>query len=614
MCGIAGFLSFDKHFSKTDLENSTNKLTHRGPDASGFYFDDIIGLGHRRLSIIDLSDSANQPMTSHCGRYIIVFNGEIYNFKELLTGLKTKLKTHSDTEVLLQSFIEWGPDFVQKLNGMFAFAIYDKEDQKLFVYRDRMGIKPLYFYQNENDFVFASELKALKQIPSLNKGEINKKAISNFLYQGYIPAPLSIYENIQKFPSGAYAVVSKNQFELKSYWKIEEQVEKKVLSNFNEAKNELRKLLLSAVEYRMVSDVPLGTFLSGGIDSSLVTAIAQKLSDKPINTFSIGFKEGKFNEADYAAKVAGHLGTNHHESILSYQDVLDHFETLFTSYDEPFSDSSAFPTMLVSEFARKHVKVILSGDGGDESYLGYGSYEWGKRLSHPISKVFKNQIRGVLKKGNSRFKRAAGLFDYQSEKRIKSHIFSQEQYLFSEKEIERILNAEYKQDVSIDENIIALNRKLSIQEQQALFDMKYYLQDDLLVKVDRASMLHSLEVRVPLIDHRLVKFALNIDENLRKQKGITKYLLKEVLYELVPKELFDRPKWGFSIPLIEWLQKDWRFLIEDLLNKNAVQEVGLFNYDIVNQYVKRFLNGEYYLYNRIWLMILLQKFLKTNSK
>lgn len=611
MCGIAGFLSFKKQFSKEDLENITNVLAHRGPNASGFYFNNNVGLGHRRLSIIDLSEAANQPMFSKCGNYIIVFNGEIYNYKEIATELKIDTQTTSDTEVLIEAFAKKGPSFVKMLNGMFAFAIYDIQKELLYLYRDRMGIKPIYFYHYENEFIFASELKSFNQLSSNIKGGMNKQALNQFLYLGYIPTPHSIYNNIKKFPSGCYAVISNNNFEIKTYWKLEDQVEEKVISNVQEAKSKLKELLISAVQYRMISDVPFGTFLSGGIDSSLVTAIAQHISPTPIKTFSIGFKEGKFNEAHYAKEVAQYLHTEHHEKILSYQDALQLLETVFELYDEPFADSSAFPTLLVSQFAREKVTMILSGDGGDETYLGYGAYEWGKRLQNPIINNFRKPIEKVLQLGSSKYKRAANLFSFDDNAQLKSHIFSQEQYCFTKQEINNLLKQDVKEFIDLDESIISPNRKLSFVEQQALFDMKYYLQDDLLVKVDRASMKHSLEVRVPLIDYRLVHFALNLSEDLRKQKGITKYLLKEVLYDFVPKPYFERPKWGFSIPLIQWLKNEWRFLIEDFLSKQKIDEAGIFNYNIVNDLKSRFLNGEDYLYNRIWQIIIVQKLISN---
>lgn len=610
MCGIAGFLSFKQQFSKEDLENITNVLAHRGPNASGFYFNNNLGLGHRRLSIIDLTEAANQPMFSKCGNYVIVFNGEIYNYKEIATELKIDTQTTSDTEVLIEAFALKGPSFVNMLNGMFAFAIYDLQKELLYLYRDRMGIKPIYFYLYENEFIFSSELKSFNQLPPHIKGGMNKQALNQFLYLGYIPTPHSIYNNVKKFPSGSYAIISKNNFEVKTYWKLEDQVEKNVISDVKEAKSKLKELLISSVQYRMISDVPFGTFLSGGIDSSLVTAIAQSISVKPVKTFSIGFKENKFNEAAYARKVSQYLKTEHHEKILSYQDALQLLETVFETYDEPFADSSAFPTLLVSQFAREKVTMILSGDGGDETYLGYGAYEWGKRLQNPIINNFRKPIEKALQLGNNKYKRAANLFSFENNAHLKSHIFSQEQYCFTIQEINNLLRQEIKEIIHLDENIITSNRQLSFVEQQSLFDMKYYLQDDLLVKVDRASMRHSLEVRVPLIDYRLIHFALNLSEDLRKKKGIAKYLLKEVLYDFVPKPYFDRPKWGFSIPLIQWLKNEWCFLIEDYLNEEAISKAEILNFKTVNQLVTRFLNGEDYLYNRIWILILIQRFFR----
>jgi asparagine synthase (glutamine-hydrolysing) len=614
MCGIAGFLSFNNQFSQSTLEYITNSLTHRGPDAHGYYFDGKAGLGHRRLSIIDLSVSANQPMFSHCGRYAIIFNGEIYNFREIAKDLDVELKTNSDTEVLLEAFVKFGESFIHKVNGMFAFAIYDIKSELLYLYRDRIGIKPLYYYHSDNNFLFASELKAFNNISKLDNGGVDFQSLNDFLYLGYIPAPQSVYNKIKKIPPGTFAVVGNNTFRISPYWKLDEQIEHNVIIDIDEAKNKLRELLFSSVKYRMISDVPFGTFLSGGIDSSLVTAIAQKISDIPLKTFSIGFDEGKFNEAFHARKVAEYLKTEHYEKVLSYADALDLLDTFFDSFDEPFSDSSAFPTLLVSKFAREKVTVILSGDGGDETYLGYGAYNWGRRLSNPAVKFFRKPIARILKAGNNRQKRAAELFAYQDKSRIKSHIFSQEQFCFSEREINALLNDNFKTSFSFDENYQLLNRTLSITEEQALFDLQYYLPDDLLTKVDRASMRYSLEVRVPLLDYRLVHFALNLNEELRKKRGITKYLLKQILFEFVPEKYFDRPKWGFSIPLIQWLNNEWRFLIEDYLNKEAIESVGIFNYQTVNQYVKCYLNGETYFYNRIWIMIIVQRFYKHLNK
>ncbi|MDB5263192.1 MAG: asnB [Adhaeribacter sp.] len=614
MCGIAGFVDFSKHSSKADLELITDCIAHRGPNAAGYFFDGCAGLGHRRLSILDLSAAANQPMYSADGRFVIIYNGEVYNFQEIAQKLNVPLKTTSDTEVILEAFIKWGPDFVQELNGMFAFAIYDLQKQKLFLYRDRMGIKPVYYFYDGQKFAFSSELKSLVKLPFLkSKVTLNKEAISQFLYLGYIPRPNSIYNEIKKLDSGTCVELDQSGMNIKSYWELTNQVKPDLLEDETEAKRQLRELVLSSVKYRMISDVPFGTFLSGGIDSSLVTAAAQHVSEKPVSTFSIAFEAAKFNEAKFAAAVAKHLGTNHHEFTVTQKDALAWVDQLTGIYDEPFADSSAIPTLLVSELARKHVTMTLSGDGGDELFLGYGMYGWANRLSNPAVNAFRKPIAAVLPLLGERYERAAQVFRYPDLARRKSHIFSQEQYLFSEAEINRLLNPNFWQPPIIQESWNIAARRLSPMEEQAFFDLQYYLQDDLLVKVDRASMRHSLETRVPLLDYRIVQFALNLSPGLKVKNGVTKYLLKQVLYDFVPKEIFDRPKWGFSVPLGSWLQGDLRYLIEDYLNEGVVNTYGVVRYPEVKQLKESFLGGKGYLFNRVWLLIVLHKWLVAHG-
>src|SRR5688572_1745859 len=450
MCGFTGFITFNHQFTEQDLHSMTDCIAHRGPDSDGFFFNNICGLGHRRLSILDLSEAANQPFYSANGRYVMVYNGEVYNFQEIAQKLDVPLKTTSDTEVIIEAFVKWGPDFVQELNGMFAIAIYDLQENELHLYRDRMGIKPIYFYRNETSFAFASELKALTKMQFLQgKLTLNKEAISQFLYVGYIPRPNSIYNEIQKMDSGSYAVVSKNKFEVKPYWKLEDQVKPTVLSDFNEAKQQLKDLILSSVKYRMISDVPFGTFLSGGIDSSMVTAAAQANSNKPVKTFSIAFEEAKFNEAKFAREVAKHLGTDHHEFTATHKEAIEWAGQIPAIYDEPYADSSAIPTLLVSEMARKHVTMTLSGDGGDECFFGYGMYNWAERLQNPLVKTFRAPIGTVLSKMGNRYERASHLFMYPDARKVKSHIFSQEQYMFSEPEIDNLLTPVYSAEPKI---------------------------------------------------------------------------------------------------------------------------------------------------------------------
>lgn len=613
MCGFTGFLSFANQFTKEDLYAMSSCIAHRGPDSDGFYFDGTCGLGHRRLSILDLSEAANQPFYSANGRYVMVYNGEVYNYREIAQKLDIPLRTTSDTEVILEAFVKWGEQFVHQLNGMFAIAIYDIQERQLYLYRDRMGIKPLFFYIDDNGFAFSSELKALTKTDFLQgKLTLNKQALSQFLYLGYIPRPNSIYNEIQKMDSGTYIIVGKKKFEQKSYWRLEEQVQPTILTDFNAAKAQLKELVLSSVKYRMISDVPFGTFLSGGIDSSLVTAAAQVNSSRPIKTFTINFEAAKYSEARFARDIAKYLGTEHHEFTTTHKEVVEWAGQIPSIYDEPYADSSAIPTLLVSEMARRHVTMALSGDGGDECFLGYGMYTWAERLHNPLVKTFRYPISLALSKLGNRYERASSLFNYPDQSRIKSNTFSQEQYLFSEPEIEELLTPNYKTSPYVQEEWNIQARKLSAIEQQAFFDLKQYLQEDLLVKLDRASMKHSLETRVPLLDYRIVAFALNLDPKLKRHKGTSKYLLKEVLYDFVPKELFNRPKWGFSIPLANWLKEDLRYLIDDYLNEKIISHYGIVHYHLVNKLKRQFLGGKDFLFNRIWVLIMLHKWLSDN--
>lgn len=619
MCGITGYYSPNKLFSESELHAMTNSLEHRGPDAFGYYMDESIGFGHRRLSILDLSAAADQPMFSHCGRFVIIYNGEVYNYREIALELKANkpqlnFKTTSDTEVILEAFAHWGELFVEKLNGMYAIAIYDIQERALFIYRDRMGIKPIYYYWDGENIVFASELKALKKLKGKIDLKINVTAVHEFLHLGYIPEPHSIYEHIQKMPAGTFFKIKGKKLIVTNYWKAEHRIKQQVEDDFNSAKKTLTALIESSVNYRMISDVPFGTFLSGGIDSSLVTAIAQKFSNKPINTFSIGFKDEKHNESNFAKNVANYLKTNHHEFILTEKESMPLFDTLNSIYDEPFADSSAIPTLIVSKLAREHVKMTLSGDGGDELFMGYGAYQWAKRLSNPVLKTFRKPIAFGLSQFNSRYQRVGELLRYRDEASKKSHIFSQEQNLFSRQEIKALIHLDLQKDLLLKENFNSLMRTLSSEEEQALFDINYYLKDDLLVKVDRASMHYSLETRVPLLDYRIVEFALNLSTDLKIKNGESKYLLKQIVYDYIPKAFFNSPKWGFSIPLVKWLKNDLQFLMEDYLSERIIKKHGLVNYEVVLHLKKQFLERNIdHLYNRIWVLIVLHQWLEENT-
>ncbi len=625
MCGIAGYYSTKKVFSEQELHTMTNSLAHRGPNASGYFTDDLIALGHRRLSIIDLAKTANQPMHSSDDRYVIVYNGEVYNFNEIAAELKqvnnTHFRTSSDTEVILEAYAYYGSDFVHKLNGMFAIAIYDKKKNELFVTRDRIGIKPLYYFWDGENFAFASELKALTKL-SFIPLELNRNSIYHFLHLGFVPAPESIYQSIKKLDSGTSLKISKNNLQSFKYWDVNEQISEKIITKEKEAIVKLSDLLMSSVQYQIKSDVPFGLFLSGGIDSSLLTANAVNLSGVKVNTFSIGFEENKYNESVYAKAVANYLGTNHHEFIVSYKDAIDLIDDLFDVYSEPFADSSSIPTLLVSKLAKNHVTVALSGEGGDELFLGYGSYQWAKRLNNPIIKAFRKPIGKLISKSNDRYKRHEAYFNYPSEQLQYSHTLSQELNYFSLAEINSITTNDFKNHSgatnteSLDNFGLVINnlkRSLNPMEKQAIFDLHFHLQGDLLTKVDRASMFCSLETRVPYLDHRIIEFSLNLSPELKYKNNTSKYLLKEILYQYVPKKFFDRPKQGFAIPLESWLKKELKFLIDDYLSETIIKQFNVVNYKYVLELKHNFLvHNQNYLYNRLWILIVLHKWLVKN--
>jgi asparagine synthase (glutamine-hydrolysing) len=625
MCGISGFYSFDKVFSESELHAMTEILAHRGPDAFGYFVDDAVGLGHRRLSIIDLSDTANQPMHSSDNRYVMVYNGEVYNYQEIASELKqnfkTEFKTASDSEILLEAYVQYGPAFLQKLNGMFALAIYDKEKKELFVCRDRVGIKPLYYFWDGHNFAFASELKALTKLAFIPL-QVNRNAVYHFLHMGFISSPQSIYKSIKKLESATWLKVSKDSLEPCTYWSPQQHVNERVITREKEALVKLSDLLMSSVQYQIKSDVPFGVFLSGGIDSSLITANAVNLSGVKVNTFSIGFEENKYNESVYAKSVANYMRTNHHEFIVSHKDAIELIDTIFEAYSEPFADPSAIPTMLVSKLARKHVTVTLSGEGGDELFLGYGAYQWAKRLNNPFIKNFRYQTAALLTKYGKRFSRHANYFLYPTNELQYSHILSQEQYYFSLAEVDKLMTSDFisypeTQNTELLNNfgieVNNLRRTLNPMERQALFDLQFYLQGDLLTKVDRASMHFSLETRVPYLDHRIIEFTLNLSPDLKYRNNTTKYLLKEILYQYVPKKFFDRPKQGFAIPLAKWLKNDLYFLIDEMLSKEVIEKYNIVNYSYVEQLKKDFLNGKDFYYSRLWLLIILHKWMKKHQ-
>lgn len=623
MCGLLGY--FSKHIPCPSevFQQSCSLLTHRGPDADGFYFspDHSLALGHRRLSVLDLRTAANQPMHSADGRYVIVYNGEIYNFRELRKELEAadsgSFATESDTEVILAAWATWGLACLARFNGMFAFALYDKQEEELWLCRDRLGIKPLFVFRQDQQLVFASELKAILPLYHAvagGKPPLEPAAISAFLHMGFIPQPLTIYKGIEKFPAGHVACFKRNgDWQEKAWWKPEDQFATGSPGSEKEAEDQLHSLLESSVSYRMIADVPFGTFLSGGTDSSLVTAIAAGLAPQSLKTFSIGFKESKFNESHYAAKVAAHLQTDHTEFILSEKEALPLLEEMISTYDEPFGDTSAIPTMLISKLAREKVTVILTGDGGDELFHGYGAYSWASRLASPAVQRLRGAFRmTLLATGSSRYQRIARLFEHEGLQSPRDHIFSQEQYYFSNQELSKIFVNPPAAPFQYHD-LPSLPSGMSAAARQAFFDLNVYLEDDLLVKVDRASMKYGLECRVPLLDYRLVAFALNLPDSYKTRGREQKWLLKKLLSRYLPDDLVYRPKWGFSVQLAQWLKGDMKYFLDANLSPEVVRETGLVKPEPVQAMLNSFFRGKTYLYNRLWALALLHKWLKENA-
>jgi len=607
MCGIAGFIS--DTWSSDFLRNMTNRMKHRGPDAEGFYHhsEENIHLGHRRLSILDLSTAANQPFFSKDQRYVMIFNGEIYNFKELKKKYFLETLTSGDSEVVIELFALKGISVIQEFNGMFAIAIWDTLEKKLTLIRDRFGVKPLYYYQGKEGFAFASELKALLELPITRK--INKEALSDYLFLEYIPKPNTIFQNIYKMPNGHYAEIqSLGKVHIQSYYDIREKYNPKSI-NESQALEELHSLFSSSVKYRMISDVPVGAFLSGGVDSSLVVAKFQENSDRPVETFTIGFDVANYDESKYGKQVADLLHTNHHEFHLSADSMFNVLTDAIKFYDEPFAVSSVLPSLLVSQAARKFTTVALSGDGGDELFMGYNIYNWYKRIAILRKIGGKASLRLVQKLllemgGKAEIK--ARLFSGWNDKNPFIQAWSQEQQMFTQQEIGQLLGYNYKHQTTIPYWEELEKEKLNTMQQISFFDIQYYLADDLMYKMDIASMRHSLEVRCPFLDYRLVEFAMNLPLDLKIKNNEQKYLLKKVLEKHIPKSLIYRKKWGFPAPVEEWLKQSHKNLIDHYLSDERLKKQEIFNNREVQNLVKNFRSGNYFHSKRIWALIVFQ--------
>ncbi len=623
----------------------TDAIVHRGPDDQGHFVDSAHGLalGHRRLSILDLSPLGHQPMASHDGRYVMVFNGEVYNFQDLRDalakeGVAPPWRGHSDTEVMLACFSAWGIEkSLQRFNGMFAFAVWDTQEKNLTLARDRIGKKPLYYGLGKTTLLFGSELKSLWEHPDWN-APIDQNALSLFLQFSYIPAPYSIFKGIFKLPPGGWiqftsASIQQGTLPRPSLYWDHVAIAKSGLADpsklsFDENIKQLKNTLLDAVKIRMISDVPLGAFLSGGIDSSLVTALMQANSSRPVKTFSIGFKEDDYNEAPHAKAVANHLGTDHTEFYVSPQDALDVIPLLPHMFDEPFADSSQIPTYLVSKLARSHVTVALSGDGGDEFFYGYSRYQeaaqmlgrlqklprLGRSLGggsmHLLSQVLAGMPMPAKSLRARRMALASRLHSAGRRLPFRTPIDFYLQCLTRFEDTTHLLLEGISADRLITANPLTLDH-LAVENQMMLFDATTYLPDDIMVKVDRASMAVSLETRAPLLDYRVVEAAwrLPFDQKFRASQG--KSILRQILYEYVPASLIDRPKMGFGVPVKHWLNGPLKSWMLDLLSPQAVSADSIFKPAAITTLLQQQVNQRHDHNARLWNVLMFQAWLRN---
>lgn len=612
MCGIVGVLDTHGNATTDDLhatvKRMTDRLYHRGPDGDGVWADGEAGLafGHRRLAIIDLSERGRQPMVSADGRYVITYNGEVYNFPELraeLTDRGHRFNGGSDTEVMLAAFLEWGIEgALARFVGMFAFGLWDRRQRRLTLARDRLGVKPLYWSWQRGLLLFGSELTALETHPGFDT-EIDREAVAAVVRSSYIPAPASIYRHAQKLPPGSTLVLEPGaEPAIHAYWSLGDRLADpngtgRILDD-REAADQLNRLIAESVRQRMIADVPLGAFLSGGIDSSTVVAFMQQQSTHKVRTFSIGFNDTQLDEAVHAKAVAAHLGTDHTELYVGEQHVLDVVPKLAEFFDEPFADSSQIPTYLVSAMTRDHVKVALSGDGGDEMFAGYPKYAviaqlWGRLGWMP------SRIRGLT--GWTMRALPVGVWDAASRlipPRRRPRRFGQRAHrlgailnLPGNDDLYGHLSAGFRDEgVLVPGSTGALRhrpdpglptRLPDLVSRMQYYDTLSYLPDDIMVKVDRCSMAVSLEAREPLLDHRLIEFVWSLPPHMKLRGGTSKWLLREVLHRYVPRALTDRPKMGFSVPLAEWLRGPLRSWAEDFLAPAALATEGLFDTNAV---------------------------------
>jgi asparagine synthase (glutamine-hydrolysing) len=610
MCGIAGFLHFDngRDADINKLKEITDCLIHRGPDGAGYFAENEIALGHRRLSIIDLN-TGDQPMKYHDKNYIIVFNGEIYNYVELKYELEQDgyiFKTNSDTEVILAAYKKWGIDCQNKFNGMWAFALWDNENKKLFLSRDRMGEKPLFYAIHDNSIIFSSEIKSLLKYGVPQKP--NTDLLQLYFSFGYIPEPNSFYKNIFKLPAANCLIVHKGEIKINEYWKFNQIDELPLISDRKFVHDEFLSLLKDSVRIRMRSDVPFGAFLSGGLDSSTIVALMSDVSKNPISTFTIGFKERQFDERELANDVALMYKTNHHEHLVEPATFEESLEKVMFHFDEPFGDSSAIPTGYVSRHAVSKVKMVLTGDGGDEVLSGYKPYQGEKFASQyqRIPNFIRKPLPGVIGFFSNYFK---GNLRYEMNRAVK--VLTNSSLPFNERFVKKLwLSQEVANQLTMDKTLITtsdyvnqffnsfgMSRDPFYQLMRWHFKMD--LQNDYLTKVDRMSMAYSLETRLPFLDFRLLELMIRVDKHIKMEGYTRKSVLRHTMKSKLPKSILNAPKKGFGVPLREWFKGDD---FNERLKQLYTKDIGL-NKNLIKKLVEDNVSGRYDYGNIIWMML-----------
>jgi len=629
MCGINGLLfKQESNELSEQLSIMNNLIIHRGPDDDGFYlYGNRLGMGMRRLSIIDL-EHGKQPIQNENGTITIVFNGEIYNYKELKAEQEQKgvhFKTSSDTEVILSLYETYGSDCLHKLNGMFAFSIHDLENKTLFIARDRFGEKPLYFHHDKDKVVYASELKSIIRLfPKLKK--INKEALNVYFALTYIPAPYTIYEDVQKLRPGYFIKIDTETLEKeeKCYWDIDSNVDVDPSITYSEAKRTTEQLLFESVEKRMIADVPLGVFLSGGVDSTIIAAIMSKISTEKIKTFSVGFKNKKYDESARAKLVADHVGSEHHEYRLNYEDLYNQVNNLVLNYDEPFADSSCIPTYFIAQKTAKHVKVAITGDGGDEVFGGYNKY-----MSIRYRKLYQKYVPGIVKEGLSGMPFMQSLLTGKSSKSIftkagkmlasvdlnlvDSHL-NLLSLGFQDAELTKLINPEHLTDYKLllKKELKAVNTSFDELKQLRHIDKIISLEGDMLVKVDRASMLSSLECRSPFLDHRLMEFTYKIPDGYLIDGNNKKRILKDTFKNLLPDNFFNAPKSGFEIPVGDWFRGEMKQEINQILSVENLEQHNLLNVSYIRKLLDEHISLKADHSWKLWTLFCFQKWYVDN--